>query len=181
LGLWIVEKLKINYKLLLTMIFVLVFSINGINYYSSFKQFAFFPQFEKEYQMALDWFRGNIKKWNVIICDSNSKLRFAWYLDLNLALYNIKEVLFPSVIHGKTISNKKLIKFMPDRTKYLVIDGTATSPYNHHEYRYFLKDYIERKNGYLLLKKIPKQFELVFQDHNPAKRIMIFKVKSIIE
>ena len=165
------DRLGISIKSILIIIFVFVISINGIIYYGSFKQFSFYSTFEPEYQKALDWLKNNSKPREVIVVESNSKLQFSWYLN------GVNEIITTSTKISKNISDNEMTQyFRKISAKYIIIDGLAKQPYLAAEPRYFFKQYIQRKNGFLDIKQIPEGYKIVFQDHNPPKRIIILEI-----
>lgn len=167
------EKRAISFKIIAIIFFVLTIVVNGIVYRDSFKKFSFFPDFEKEYQLTLDWLKENTKEGEVIVTESNSKLRFKWYIP------GIQEIVAVSTHNGKDIPVVKMLDYFKSvKAKYIVIDGKAFSSYNEGDYRYFFRKQIIRKNSRLKVLNLPEEVEIVFQPHDPPERIIILKIKE---
>ncbi len=171
--LWMKEKWRITPKVFVPMILLFTLLINGTVYYESIKQFSFWPDFNPNYQKALNWLKDNTKKGDVVIHNPNSQLLYTWYVPW------IKELTVTPTLGGKDIPFSVLLKhFKKLNTRYITIDGNAVSPYDKNDYRYFLRDRIIREKGYLKITELPPEVEVVFQDHRPPHQIIILKVKQ---
>ncbi len=172
-ALWIKEKWRMSPKVFVPTILLFSLLINGIIYHKSIKQFSFFPDFNPNYQKALDWLKNNTKKGDGVIHNPNSQYFYNWYVPW------IREITVSPTIGGKDIPFPRLLKrFKEFNVKYITINASAVSPYNKSEYRYFLRGRIIRENGYLKITDLPSQVEVVFQDHSPPKEIIILKIKD---